>query len=98
MSYRTKTLLFLGLFGCGSTCLASACDRLTLRLNPDWKFIKSDVPGAQQRNFDDRDWSSVSIPHTFNDCDTFDDWSLPGHRGEQNQWAGRTWYRKTFTV
>ena len=22
----------------------------------------------------------------------------PGHRGEQNQWGGRTWYRKTFTA
>ena len=37
-------------------------------------------------------------PHTYNDIDTFDDWSLAGHRGEQNQWGGRTWYRKTFTV
>src|SRR5262249_10144165 len=39
-----------------------------------------------------------SVPHTYNDCDTFDDWSLSGHRGEQNQWAGRTWYRKRFTA
>ncbi len=23
---------------------------------------------------------------------------MPGHRGEQNQWGGRTWYRKTFTL
>src|SRR5262249_4187338 len=30
--------------------------------------------------------------------DTFDDWSLAGHRGEQNQWGGRTWYRKAFTA
>jgi len=38
----------------------------------------------------------VSAPHTYNDVDTFDDWSLSGHRGEQNQWSGRTYYRKTF--
>jgi hypothetical protein len=43
-------------------------------------------------------WATVSAPHTYNDVDTFDDFSLPGHRGEQNQWGGRTWYRKTFTV
>ncbi len=77
---------------------ASAGERLTLNFNPDWKFIKADVPGAAQPGFDDRGWTNVSAPHTFNDTDTFDDWSLPGHRGEQNQWSGRTWYRKTFTL
>ena len=25
-------------------------------------------------------------------------WSTPGHRGEQIQWSGRTWYRKTLTA
>jgi beta-galactosidase len=30
--------------------------------------------------------------------DTFDDWSTPNHVGEMNLWAGRTWYRKTFTL
>jgi len=51
-----------------------------------------------QAGFDDRGWTTVSTPHTFNDTDTFDDWSLTGHRGEQNQWGGRTWYRKTFKL
>ncbi|MEY2430244.1 MAG: beta-galactosidase, partial [Verrucomicrobiota bacterium] len=77
---------------------AFAGDRLTLNFNPDWKFIKSDVPEAAQPNFDDRGWTNVSTPHTYNDTDTFDNWSLPGHRGEQNQWSGRTWYRKTFAA
>jgi beta-galactosidase len=75
-----------------------AADRLTLNFNPDWKFIRSDPPDAAQPAFNDRSWTTVSTPHTYNDVDTFDDWSLPGHRGEQNQWGGRTWYRKTFTV
>jgi beta-galactosidase len=75
-----------------------AGERLTLNFNPDWKFIKADPTGAAQPAFDDRGWTNVSTPHTFNDTDTFDDWSLPGHRGEQNQWSGRTWYRKTFTT
>ena len=48
--------------------------------------------------FDDSGWTAVAAPHTYNDTDTFDDWSLSGHRGEQNQWAGRTWYRKTFPL
>jgi beta-galactosidase len=75
-----------------------AAERLTLNFNPDWKFIKSDPVGAAEPQFNDSGWTNVSAPHTYNDTDTFDDWSLSGHRGEQNQWGGRTWYRKAFTL
>jgi beta-galactosidase len=77
---------------------SGAGERLTLNLNPDWRFIKADPPGAAAPVFDDASWARVSLPHTYNDVDTFDNWSTPGHRGEQIQWAGRTWYRKTFTL
>jgi beta-galactosidase len=69
---------------------------VTLNFNPDWRFIKDDPAGAQAPDFDDSGWDLVSAPHTYNDVDTFDNWSTPGHRGEQIQWSGRTWYRKTF--
>ena len=77
---------------------AIAAERVTLNFNPDWRFLRDDVPGAQAAAFDDQAWTLVSAPHTFNDIDTFDNWSTPGHRGEQIQWSGRTWYRKTFTA
>src|SRR5436190_2886912 len=88
-----------GLFA-GALCLVShvAAQRLTLNFNPDWKFIKADPAGAQAAGFNDAGWTNVSAPHTYNDTDTFDDWSIRGHHGEQNQFGGRTWYRKTFTV
>ena len=70
--------------------------RQTLNFNPDWRFIKDDPAGAAADSFDDRAWTVVSAPHTYNDVDTFDNWSTPGHRGEQIQWSGRTWYRKSF--
>ncbi len=73
-------------------------DRLTLNFNPDWRFVRADPAGAEAPVFDDSRWATVSSPHTFNDTDTFDNWSTPGHRGEQIQWSGRTWYRKTFTA
>jgi len=69
---------------------------VTLNFDPDWKFIQADPAGAAATNFDDSAWSRVALPHTYNDTDTFANFSLPGHRGEQNQWGGRTWYRKTF--
>ncbi len=75
-----------------------AGDRETLNFNREWKFLKADPAGADAPAFDDSAWTTVSTPHTFNDTDTFDNWSLPGHRGEQEQWSGRTWYRKTFTA
>ncbi len=77
---------------------ADANSRLTLNFNPDWRFVKEDPAGASAPAFDDSNWSVVSTPHTFNDVDTFDNWSTPGHRGEQIQWSGRTWYRKTFSA
>ncbi|MDQ5979675.1 MAG: beta-galactosidase [Verrucomicrobiota bacterium] len=70
--------------------------RETLNFNPDWRFLKGDPVGAESPGYDESAWERVSAPHTFNDTDTFDNWSLPGHRGEQEQWSGRTWYRKTF--
>jgi beta-galactosidase len=76
----------------------SAAGRQTLRFNPDWKFIKADPGGAFRPNFNDAGWTNVSAPHTFNDTDTFDNWVIPTHIGETNQWAGRTWYRKSFTL
>src|SRR3989304_384916 len=60
---------------------ARAAGRLTLNLNPDWRFLKDAPPGAAAPGFDDRAWSVVSLPHTYNDTDTFDDWSMPGPRG-----------------
>ncbi len=80
------------------TATLSAAERLTLNFNPDWRFLKDDPAGASAPGFDDKTWTVVSTPHTYNDTDTFDNWSTPGHRGEQIQWSGRTWYRKTFTA
>jgi beta-galactosidase len=88
-----RILLFFLLTG-----LVAAAERQILDFNPDWRFLKADPAVAEAAGFDDAAWTPVSAPHTFNDTDTFDNWSLPGHRGEQEQWSGRTWYRKTFTA
>src|SRR4051812_2937045 len=81
-----------------SQVAAPQVGRSVLNFNPDWRFIKADVANAASPALDDRAWQRVSTPHTFNDVDTFDNWSTPGHRGEQIQWSGRTWYRKTFNA
>jgi len=89
-----------GVVFAGALCLIlpAVAQRVTLNFNPDWKFIKADPANAQEEAFNDSGWTNVSAPHTYNDTDTFDDWSIRGHHGEENQWGGRTWYRKTFTL
>lgn len=77
---------------------AIAAESAKLNFNLDWKFIKADPAGAAAPAFDDSAWSNVGLPHTYNDIDTFDDWSPPNHVGEMNLWSGRTWYRKTFVL
>ncbi len=93
MSVAKTSLGLITSIGIASSLFAG---RETLNFNPDWRFLKADPAGAHAPGFDDHAWSLVTAPHTFNDVDTFDNWSTPGHRGEQIQWSGRTWYRKTF--
>jgi len=86
----------LWLVGAAALCAQAQTGRLELNFNPDWRFTKSDPTNAFAPAFDDSGWNVVSAPHSFNDSDTFDNFALPGLRGEQEQWSGRTWYRKTF--
>ena len=90
---------FLGLaLLLGLAVSAGAGERLKLGFNADWRFLRADPAGASKLDFNDSAWALVSAPHTFNDIDTFKDWSVPGHVGETNQWSGRTWYRKSFAL
>ncbi len=70
--------------------------RETYNFNPDWKFIKQDVPGADAAVFDDSKWDSVSTPHTWNDIDSYDEFIARG--GEKSLYMGPAWYRKYFKL
>ncbi len=63
--------------------------RREIPINDNWKFIRRDIPGAQEIQFNDIAWSHVSLPHTYNGID-----------GEKhgNYYRGPTWYRRTLTV
>ena len=72
--------------------------RQTLNFNADWRFLRDDAPGAEKPDFDARSWATVSCPHTWNDVDSFDNFSIGGHSGESELWKGTAWYRKEFTL
>ena len=63
--------------------------RQRVDLNTGWKFIRSDVPGAQAPGFDDASWSTVSTPHRWNAVD--------GADGGGNYHRGVGWYRRHYT-
>jgi beta-galactosidase len=75
---------------------ATAGTRVVYNLNHDWRFVQNDVSGAQAVAFDDRSWTTVSVPHTFNDVDSFDEWITSS--GEHHVARQIVWYRKHFTV
>jgi beta-galactosidase len=71
--------------------------RALYSFNPDWKFIRQDVPGAENPAFNDSSWTSVSLPHTYNDVDSFT--QIISHSGgDRVAWTGITWYRKHFKL
>jgi beta-galactosidase len=59
-----------------------------MNFNAGWKFTKTDPAGAEAAAFNDGLWTSIGLPHTYNDGDSY----------TFVNWAGATWYRKHFTV
>lgn len=64
--------------------------RADIDLDTGWRFIRQDVPGAQQPGFDDSAWTGITLPHTWNNLD--------GEGGKTNYYRGPGWYRKHLTV
>jgi len=52
--------------------------RQRLNLNRDWKFFRGDVDGAERPDFDDSQWESIGLPHSFD---------LPYFRTPENEWG-----------
>lgn len=75
-----------------------ASPRANFNFNPDWKFSFGDAAGAEQPGFDDSAWTGVSLPHTWNETDTYRAYisHSGGDVGEKRFGIG--WYRKHFKV
>lgn len=62
--------------------------RTQVNFNRNWKFIRSDVTGAEDTEYDDSTWVDVAIPHNF---------SIPYEMTAQF-YVGYGWYRKEFDM
>ncbi|OHX64702.1 glycoside hydrolase family 2 TIM barrel-domain containing protein [Flammeovirga pacifica] len=87
-------VLLLTLFLSFSSC-TQVRQRTVDDFNFGWKFIKSDLQGAEKTSYDDVKWQDIRLPH---------DWSiLGGYQKDKASSTGFTeggigWYRKTFSV
>lgn len=84
-----------------------ASNRTSFNFNYDWKFIKQDVPTASDTSYNDSSWTTVSVPHSWND-DKFREWIRVNSTNEpipvndpmrpSGTYYGKAWYRKHFTI
>jgi beta-galactosidase len=73
-----------------ATASAKPAVRRTIDLDKDWRFLRAEAPGAEAPDFDDRAWSHVTVPHTWNAKD--------GQDGGGDYYRGVGWYRRRVAV
>jgi beta-galactosidase len=64
--------------------------RRVVPLSDGWRFLRADAPGAEGVTFDDRAWTRVSVPHTWNGKD--------GQDGGDDYYRGIGWYRRRQAI
>lgn len=62
-------------------------------LSDGWRFVRSDAPGAEAVGFDDKAWTSVSTPHTYNIADSGVGGAKARGEPEGAYYRGPAWYR-----
>lgn len=63
--------------------------REVYNMNVAWRFQKGKADGAQRKDFDDSEWSVVSVPHGLE--------YLPAEASGCINYQGEAWYRKYFS-
>ncbi len=65
--------------------------RKEYNFNSEWKLQFGDIEGAHAVDFDDKSWTSVTLPHAFNQNEAFE-------KAIDELTTGISWYRKTFKL
>lgn len=63
--------------------------RSVASMNPAWRFLKGTAINAEAVDFDDKEWTAVSLPHGIE--------YLPTEASGNTNYQGEVWYRKHFT-
>jgi beta-galactosidase len=89
MNHRRLSMIVIVVL-CLSGIVRGAPGREETSLEEGWKFIKQQVEGASDRQFDDASWSSVNLPHTWNADDATG--------GKNEYYRGPGWYRRHLNL
>nr|WP_321355169.1 DUF4982 domain-containing protein [uncultured Draconibacterium sp.] len=65
--------------------------RVRYNFNPGWKLYVGDIEGAEQSNFDDSGWKTITLPYAWNEDEAF-------KKDIVDLSTGIAWYRKTFVM
>jgi len=87
---RRLRLVFALFFATG-VCCAPVSASADSSFNDGWRFVRADEPGAKIPGFNDDSWEVVTLPHTARV-----EALVTG--GEDQQWQGTCWYRRTFDL
>jgi beta-galactosidase len=92
----TTTLLFLiTLSLCDSHAFSQG--RQTINFNSSWQFHPGDLRGAERKDFNDKAWRTLDLPHDWSIEFPFDKESPTGTGGGALR-GGMGWYRKKFLI
>jgi beta-galactosidase len=72
--------------------------RAIYNFNPGWKFAFGDTTGADRPEFDDSAWAGVSLPHTWNETETYRAFISHSGGDQSEKMFGIGWYRKHFRL
>jgi beta-galactosidase len=81
----------------GAAFAPPASPRATYNFNDGWKFVFGDTEGADQPAFDDSAWTNISLPHTWNETDSYRKY-ISHSGGDTAERNGIGWYRKHFKL
>lgn len=87
-NYRRGGIAFLLAIALGCMCLKAQAQRESKTLNDSWKFLRGECTAAADSAFNDHDWTSVHLPHTWN-TDAYT---------EKNYYQGVGWYRRQLSL
>ena len=62
-------------------------------LSDGWRFVRNDAAGAEAVGFDDKAWTTVSTPHTYNIADSGIGGAKARGEPEGVYYRGPAWYR-----
>lgn len=77
--------------------MAEAGFQRSTLFNDGWKFNLGDVPDAKNKNYDDKSWRSLTLPHDWSIEQDFNKNSPSTHEGGFLD-GGVGWYRKSFVL